>query len=223
MVVERMKNITVISGGTATNHILDGFDSNKFNINYILPVSDNGGSSSEIIRVFGGCAIGDIRSRLVRLIPDEIEYCNKKHINGIKELLSFRLSEDENIAKNEWCLIVDGSHLIWDKVENRLKVMLLSFLIHVDMEIHKRLKLGFKFQLASIGNLFLTGTRLFFGDLDSGIELISRICRISENINVAGCLNTNFTYHIAAILENGGIIRGQSQISHPVVIDNNSD
>lgn len=217
-----MKNITIISGGTATNHILDAFnlDSEEFTISYILPVSDNGGSSSEIIRVLGGCAIGDIRSRLVRLIPDSNEY---KKINGVKELLSYRLSNNKIEAKYEWSMIVDGTHFIWKKVESRLKVLLLSFLIHVDMEIHKRSKLCFNFELASIGNLFLTGARLFFGDLDSGIELISRICRINENIDVSGCLNTNFTYHIAAILENGEIIRGQSQISHPSVNNDNND
>lgn len=218
-----MKNITVISGGTATNHILEAFDAGEnCKVNYILPVSDNGGSSSEIIRVLGGCAIGDIRSRLVRLIPEGEIVEKQKGIRGVKELLSYRLSKDCEKAKYEWSTIVDGSHFIWEKVENGLKVMLLSFLIHVDMEIHKRSKLGFKFELASVGNLFLTGCRLFFGDLDSGIEMICRVCRIDENIGVSGCLNTNFTYHIAAILENGEIIRGQSQISHPSNINNNT-
>lgn len=28
----------------------------------IIPISDNGGSSSELIRVFGGPGIGDVRS-----------------------------------------------------------------------------------------------------------------------------------------------------------------
>lgn len=32
-----------------------------------MPVSDNGGSTSEIMRVLGGPAIGDIRSRLLRV------------------------------------------------------------------------------------------------------------------------------------------------------------
>jgi hypothetical protein len=30
----------------------------------IIPISDNGGSSSELIRVFGGPGIGDVRSML---------------------------------------------------------------------------------------------------------------------------------------------------------------
>lgn len=210
-----MTHVVVISGGTATNNILEAFTPSKDDdtVSYILPVSDNGGSSSEILRVLGGCAIGDIRSRLVRLIPEDGGY---KGIRGVKELLGHRLpAGNESEAVAEWRDIVDGSHAIWGDVDESLKVMLRSFLIHVDMEIHKRSKLRFRFEVASVGNLFLTGARLFFGDLDSAIELVRRVCRIEENVNVYGCLNTNFTYHIAAVLESGEVIKGQSQISHP--------
>ena len=31
----------------------------------IIPISDNGGSSSELIRVFGGPGIGDVRSKYI--------------------------------------------------------------------------------------------------------------------------------------------------------------
>ena len=34
---------------------------------YVLPVSDDGGSTAEIVRVVGGPAVGDIRSRCLRL------------------------------------------------------------------------------------------------------------------------------------------------------------
>lgn len=44
----------LISGGTGGNAICSAFD----NACYILPVSDDGGSSSEIIRVIGGPSIG---------------------------------------------------------------------------------------------------------------------------------------------------------------------
>jgi 2-phospho-L-lactate transferase CofD len=32
-------------------------------LSYIIPISDNGGSSSELIRIFGGPGIGDVRSK----------------------------------------------------------------------------------------------------------------------------------------------------------------
>lgn len=37
---------------------------------YVLPVSDDGGSTAEIVRVVGGPAVGDIRSRCLRLADD---------------------------------------------------------------------------------------------------------------------------------------------------------
>lgn len=47
-------SFVVISGGTGCNSIVSAFG----NACYVLPVSDDGGSSSEIIRVLGGPSIG---------------------------------------------------------------------------------------------------------------------------------------------------------------------
>lgn len=51
---ESSPKITVISGGSGGNAICSAFD----NACFVLPVSDDGGSSSEIIRVLGGPSIG---------------------------------------------------------------------------------------------------------------------------------------------------------------------
>ena len=42
-------------------------------IAHVLPVSDDGGSTAEIVRVLGGPAVGDIRSRCLRLADDSNE------------------------------------------------------------------------------------------------------------------------------------------------------
>lgn len=44
----------IISGGTGGNALCSAFQ----NACYVLPVSDDGGSSSEIIRVLGGPSVG---------------------------------------------------------------------------------------------------------------------------------------------------------------------
>lgn len=53
-----MGGIAVFSGGTAANFLVDVFDKivakRERPLRYIIPISDNGGSSSELIRVFGG-------------------------------------------------------------------------------------------------------------------------------------------------------------------------
>jgi hypothetical protein len=60
------KGVVVFSGGSAANSLVDVFDEvlekNNSSLSYIIPISDNGGSSSELIRVFGGPGIGDVRS-----------------------------------------------------------------------------------------------------------------------------------------------------------------
>jgi hypothetical protein len=54
----KMKGIVVFSGGSAANSLVDVFgtvrDDKKCPLSYVIPISDNGGSSSELIRVFGG-------------------------------------------------------------------------------------------------------------------------------------------------------------------------
>jgi 2-phospho-L-lactate transferase/gluconeogenesis factor (CofD/UPF0052 family) len=61
------RGIVVISGGSAANNLVDVFnavrESKNCQLSYIIPISDNGGSSSELIRIFGGPGIGDVRSK----------------------------------------------------------------------------------------------------------------------------------------------------------------
>jgi len=54
----RARGIVVFSGGSAANSLVDVFkdvsQNRKCPLSYVIPISDNGGSSSELIRVFGG-------------------------------------------------------------------------------------------------------------------------------------------------------------------------
>ena len=54
----KAKGIVVFSGGSAANNLVDVFktlrEDRKCPLSYVIPISDNGGSSSELIRVFGG-------------------------------------------------------------------------------------------------------------------------------------------------------------------------
>lgn len=212
--------IAILGGGTATNELVSLFKSVSTNITYILPILDNGGSTSELIRITGGPAIGDIRSRLTRLIPENQE--------PLRKLLSFRLSANPRVAKMEWNEIVDGTHQLWVDIDQSTREIFRAFFIHVHVELLKRSKhlfslhankRQFRYELANVGNLFLTGGRLFIGSLDSAIELFSRLTGIDPNTNVLPCINTNFTYHITALLQDGSVITGQSQISHPSEAD----
>lgn len=206
-----MDQIVILSGGTATNELVPLLKSIASRVCYILPISDNGGSTLELIRFLGGPAIGDIRSRLTRLIERE----------PLRKLLSFRLAADPIVAKAQWNQIVEGTHELWQPINLCTKEIFRAFLIHVNVELLKRSKSynahrQFRYELANVGNLFLTGLRMFIGSLDSAIETFMKLTDISSDVSVLPCINTNFTYHISAVLRNGLVITGQSQISHPL-------
>lgn len=66
------RRIVIFSGGSAANSLVDVFneviEKNNCSLSYIIPISDNGGSSSELIRVFGGPGIGDVRSKFANFL-----------------------------------------------------------------------------------------------------------------------------------------------------------
>ncbi|KAI8062504.1 hypothetical protein BC940DRAFT_308785 [Gongronella butleri] len=205
----------VFSGGTACNHIANAFQGITPSVCYVLAISDNGGSTSELLRILGGPAIGDLRSRLTRLITTDGNDVVERL--AIKELLSYRLPSEgsESSIREEWYLIVEGRHRLWQQISVEKKETLRGFLVAFNSEILKRAHKQFNFRNGSIGNFFLTGARLFFGSLEAAIFLFSAITGIREPTHVLPCINTNHSAAIAAILENGQVLRGQCEISHP--------
>ena len=74
----------------------------------------------------------------------------------------------------------------------------------------------FNFQSASIGNLFLTGARLFSGSFESAIYLLAIMGGVDESKTaVLPAIISNFSHHISAGLKDGTVITGQNAISHP--------
>ncbi|KAF7721494.1 hypothetical protein EC973_004633 [Apophysomyces ossiformis] len=212
-------SFVIFSGGSACNHIANAFQSITPNVCYVLGISDNGGSTfsikSELLRVLGGPSIGDLRSRLTRLI--NVDGPHSEELVAIKELLSYRLPPegDEYTIRDEWSQIVEGRHRLWDRIPTEKKETIRGFLVLFNFEILKRAHKHFNFRNGSIGNFFLTGARLFFGSLEAAIFLFESITAIREPTHVIPVINTNHTAAIAALLEDGHILRGQCEISHP--------
>jgi 2-phospho-L-lactate transferase/gluconeogenesis factor (CofD/UPF0052 family) len=92
-----------------------------------------------------------------------------------------------------------------------------SVLNTANAEIVKRARptSSFDFARASVGNLFLTGARLFSGSFEAAIYLLSLICAIPPHARVLPAVSSNFTHHIAASLADGSVVAGQVAISHP--------
>merc|ERR1711939_803872 len=214
------KGIVIFSGGSAANSLVDVFEAVRVNkdcpLSYVIPISDNGGSSSELIRFFGGPGIGDVRSRLVRLIPASPPSPER---DAISTLFNHRLSSTSSIeAAEEWQAIVAGTAELWHGIPFAKKELIRAFLNTLNMELLKRSRpptSTFDYSGASIGNLFLTGARLFTGSFEAAIYLLSSICAVPSSVSVFPVLNTNFALHIAAGLADGTVITGQNSISHP--------
>ncbi|KAJ3416395.1 hypothetical protein HDV05_001963 [Chytridiales sp. JEL 0842] len=195
------------------------------NVCYMLPVSDDGGSTSEIVKIVGGPGIGDIRSRLVRLA--ETKTVESK---AVYDLLSYRLPVDLPIvpnapsqAKIEWSSIVEGTHTLWTNISVPYRETIRAFFLQFHYEILKLAGHGtpFDFRGGSLGNFFLTGCRLFFDSLDAAIFQFARITRAPSRTDVMSVIDTGRnTVAIGASLRNGMQIIGQCEISHPGTTSN---
>ncbi|EIM91900.1 UPF0052-domain-containing protein [Stereum hirsutum FP-91666 SS1] len=199
-------SFVIVSGGTGCNAICSAFS----NACYVLPVSDDGGSSSEIIRVLGGPSIGDIRSRLVRLIPPAPP---GSPLDALRILLAYRLPVGA-AARDEWRAIVEGKSPLWNGVPNDRKEAIRGFLVYFENEVLRRAHKSFSFVNGSIGNYFLAASQGFFRSLPSAIFLFSSIT--SSQANILPVIVTNHIVTIAAELNNGAKLIGQCEISHPV-------
>lgn len=112
---------------------------------------------------------------------------------------------------------MEGTHRLWADFSSPKRELIRSYLNSFNIEVVKRMRPSsrFDFSGASIGNLFLTGARLFTGSFEAAIYLLSSVCNVPDTTSVLPALNTNFAVHIAASLLNGDIITGQNDISHP--------
>lgn len=99
------RKVVVFSGGSAANSLVDVFneviEKHSCALTYVIPISDNGGSSSELIRVFGGPGIGDVRSMKIFSIG-----LHTRFVLGIVFLnggYSCTIEEDYMITSRAYC------------------------------------------------------------------------------------------------------------------------
>ncbi|KAI9203111.1 uncharacterized protein BJ171DRAFT_460569 [Polychytrium aggregatum] len=208
------RSLLIFSGGSALNPLVGMIQNLTDDVAYILPVSDDGGSTAEIIKVLGGPAIGDIRSRLVRLAETK-----SAEARAVHKLLSHRLPTDSTQrAKLEWHAIVEGQHALWEGISEAYRESIRSFLSFFNYEIIRRAgRHSFDFRGGSIGNFFLSGCRIFFHSLEAAIFQFARIMRTPARTDVVPILTSidSTQIRIAAELRSGAVIYGQCQISHP--------
>ncbi|XP_027356503.1 uncharacterized protein YNL011C [Abrus precatorius] len=202
--------LLVFSGGTAFNGVVEELKNFSTRVSHVLPVSDDGGSTAEIVRVLGGPAVGDIRSRCLRLSDQ-----STAEALAVRNLLGHRLPIDPLQAKSEWYTIVEGDHFLWKGVSKPYRETIRAFLVYFQNQILCRAEESFCFSNGSIGNFFFAGARIFFQSLDAAIFLFSRVSDIPPESLVLPVISTNDRLTLGCELWDGTIIRGQNEISHP--------
>ncbi|KAK0578864.1 hypothetical protein LWI29_017481 [Acer saccharum] len=203
-------SLLVFSGGTAFNGVVEELKKLTTRVAHVLPVSDDGGSTAEIVRVLGGPAVGDIRSRCLRLSDQ-----SSSEALAVRKLLGHRLPLDPQQAKSEWYNIAEGEHPLWKGVSRPYRETIRAFLAYFQNEILRRPNESFCFSNGSIGNFFFAGARIFFQSLDAAIFLFSRVSDIPSESLVLPVISTNDRLTLGCELWDGTVIRGQNEISHP--------
>ena len=204
-------SLVVFSGGTAFNSVAGSLRALTTQCAHVLPVSDDGGSTAEIVRVLGGPAVGDIRSRCLRLADD-----SDSEAEAVRSLLAHRLTHSNpEDAKYEWYAIVEGDSPLWEGVSEPYKHTIRAFLVHFHVNILRHSTERFDFSGGSVGNFFFAGARTFFRSLEAAIFLFSRVARIPEGSLVLPAICTEERLTLAAELADGTVICGQNEISHP--------
>ncbi|KAG5131070.1 hypothetical protein JHK84_037467 [Glycine max] len=207
--------LLVFSGGTAFNGVVEELKNFTTRVAHVLPVSDDGGSTAEIVRVLGGPAVGDIRSRCLRLSDQ-----STVEALAVRNLLGHRLPLDPLQAKSEWYSIVEGDHFLWKGVSKPYRETIRAFLVYFQSQILCRAEESFCFSNGSglsceLVKIQLQGARIFFQSLDAAIFLFSRVSDIPPESLVLPVISTNDRLTLGCELWDGTIIRGQNEISHP--------
>ncbi|CAI5507855.1 unnamed protein product, partial [Closterium sp. Naga37s-1] len=151
--------------GTAFNAVAEELHEWTTAVAHVLPVSDDGGSTAEIVRVIGGPAIGDIRSRCLRLSDGSTH-----EARAVRRLLGHRLPLHPAQAKAERTF----SLVLMCPSPSALR----AFCLGPPCQILRNAGHRFCFQHGSVGNFFFSGARAFFRSLDAAIFLFSRVSNI---------------------------------------------
>ena len=123
-------------------------------IAFVLPVTDDGGSTAEIMRVLGGPAIGDVRNLLVRIAKEGPEQHDIPA--PAISILSMRLNGiSRTDALVEFMSIVHGTHALAKLLSPKYLYVIQAFLT---VFLHAVEITTFDFRHWSVGNFFATFT-----------------------------------------------------------------
>ncbi len=210
------------SGGSALKDFSRILKQYSHNTIHLVTPFDSGGSSAILRRAFSMPSVGDLRSRIMSLSDESLDY----HIY-IYNLFVHRFPTDSTNEelRQELVTMIDGSNPLVQPIQDPMRKLICS---QLDC-FYDSMPDAFDLRGASIGNLILTG-----GYLNHHRELDKISFLFSKLIGAQGIVRTTISddLHLAATLEDGTQIIGQhritgketSPISSPVsIVDISSD
>ena len=204
---------TILGGGNGKKPLQERLPSFPGIItNWIIPVSDAGGSSGELIPVYPDIpAIGDIRSTLINLARKDTP-----ESRSVEALLHHRLSTHSYAAARQEFLelLHNTSHELWrgvpDEFASFIRVDLLDFLSTTGRKAPE-----FNYKNGSLGNFYFLQVANRYG-IKEAIWQFSSITGI-QNSKVIPCLLERLDIGVELAISDvqQKFIIGQNTISHP--------
>ncbi|MBU0630680.1 MAG: YvcK family protein [Candidatus Margulisbacteria bacterium] len=207
------RRIACITGGTGFRSVAKALASlypNPTTV-HVIGTADSGRSTRRIREFFGIPAIGDLRSRCIDLADRRtLGY------REITDLLAYRLPNIENktALEDEFAAIIKGHHPLTHAASagnHKFTRIILANLKRFDEE-RKTIELtkgSFDLKQGSIGNFFLTGAYLDFGDISAALFLYEQLAGVRGHVLPA----SEEIMHLAAEKVDGQVITGQHLIT----------
>lgn len=208
------KRVACITGGTGFRFVaraLADLHPNPTTV-HVIGTADSGRSTRQLRRFFDMPAIGDLRSRCI-----DIADRRRQGYREITDLLAYRLSKtaENTVLEKELASIFNGEHTLIKAAmlgNKKFASIIIANLRRFD-EKRKEVEpaLGpFDLREGSIGNFFLAGAYLDYGNISSAIYLYEMLAGVRGRVLPA----SEYNMHLAAQFEDGQVIVGQHIITN---------
>ena len=196
-------SLLFFSGGSALRGISQALKNYTHNSTHMVTPFDSGGSSAKLRQAFDMPSIGDLRSRMMALADETVTGHPE-----VYKLFTYRFPMDSRNGDllGQLDSMLAGKHPLVSAIPNPMRRLIRNQLGY----FRTVMPADFDLRGASIGNLILAG-----GYLNNHQHLDPIIFLFSKLVGVLGTVRAvvNDDLHLAAELEDGSLVCGQSRLT----------
>ena len=202
-----MKKLVTITGGTGGWGVLEGLKNYDLDLRSIVSMADNGGRTGKLRDRFGVLPAGDLRRCLAALAETENGH------NYLRELFLYDLKNHPGDLAEE-CLGDLVQYALKEKYPGEAYGVWAK-MVSLDPEAADLFDFKFWGRMPvadhSLGNLIINAAELKYGNMAEGIKKLSKLLKLKGRVYPVSLED----YHLAADLEDGSIIVGETSIDCP--------